>query len=84
MNLEVIDVETGAGRRLNAESWYDISRVTWLADGSGLLVSAAAGPGRPGSSIYSLIPAERFAKSRTTRTTTLSSAVRAIRVSFSH
>jgi serine/threonine protein kinase/Tol biopolymer transport system component len=47
MNLEVIDVETGAGRRLNAESWYDVSRVAWLADGSGLVVSAAAAPGAP-------------------------------------
>jgi len=47
MNLEVIDVETGAGRRLNVESWYDISRVAWLADGSGLVVSAAAALGAP-------------------------------------
>jgi serine/threonine protein kinase len=47
MNLEVIDVETGAGRRLNAESWYDISRIAWLADGSGLVVSASAAPGAP-------------------------------------
>ncbi|HMG74263.1 MAG TPA: protein kinase [Pyrinomonadaceae bacterium] len=47
MNLEVIDVESGAARRLNAESWYDISRVAWLADGSGLVVSAAAAPGTP-------------------------------------
>jgi eukaryotic-like serine/threonine-protein kinase len=47
MNLEVIDVETGASRRLNAESWHDISRVAWLADGSGLVVSAAATPGAP-------------------------------------
>lgn len=47
MNVEVIDVETGAGRRLNAESWYDISRVAWLADGSGLVVSAAPAPGAP-------------------------------------
>lgn len=47
MNLEVIDVKTGAGRRLNAESWHDISRVAWLADGSGLVVSAAAAPGEP-------------------------------------
>ena len=45
MNLEVIDVETGTGRRLNAKSWYDISRVSWLADGSGLVVSAAITPG---------------------------------------
>jgi serine/threonine protein kinase len=47
MNVEVIDVETGAGRRLNSKSWFDISRVTWLADGSGLVVSAAAAPGAP-------------------------------------
>jgi eukaryotic-like serine/threonine-protein kinase len=47
MNLEVIDVATGASRRLNVESWYDISRVAWLADGSGLVVSAAPTPGAP-------------------------------------
>jgi len=47
MNLEVIDVETGASHRLNAKSWHDISRVAWLADGSGLVVSAAAEPGAP-------------------------------------
>jgi serine/threonine protein kinase/Tol biopolymer transport system component len=47
MNLEVIDAETGAGRRLNASPWYDISRVAWLADGSGLVVSAAEAPGAP-------------------------------------
>jgi Tol biopolymer transport system component len=47
MNVEVIDVTTGASRRLNAESWYDISRVAWLADGSGLMISAAATPGAP-------------------------------------
>ncbi len=47
MNLEVVDAETGAGRRLNAEPWYDISRVAWLADGSGLVVSAAEAPGAP-------------------------------------
>jgi serine/threonine protein kinase/Tol biopolymer transport system component len=47
MNLEVIDAETGDGRRINAKPWYDISRVTWLADGSGLLVSATEAPGEP-------------------------------------
>ncbi|HEY9283402.1 MAG TPA: protein kinase [Pyrinomonadaceae bacterium] len=47
MNLEVVDVETGAGRRLNSEPWHDISRVSWLADGSGLVVSAAEAPGAP-------------------------------------
>jgi serine/threonine protein kinase/dipeptidyl aminopeptidase/acylaminoacyl peptidase len=47
MNLEVIDAETGAGRRLNIKPWYDISRVAWLADGSGLVVSAAEAPDAP-------------------------------------
>jgi serine/threonine protein kinase/Tol biopolymer transport system component len=47
MSLEVVDAETGVGRRLNAEPWYDISRATWLADGSGLVVSAAEAPGAP-------------------------------------
>ena len=47
MNLDIIDAETGASRRLNAEPWHDISRVAWMADGSGLLVSAAAAPGAP-------------------------------------
>lgn len=47
MNLEVIDAETGASRRINDRPWYDISRVTWLADGSGLVVSVAEAPGAP-------------------------------------
>jgi Tol biopolymer transport system component/predicted Ser/Thr protein kinase len=45
MNLEVLDAETGVGRRLNDKPWHDISRVAWLADGSGLAVSAAETPG---------------------------------------
>lgn len=47
MNLEVLDAETGVGRRLNAKPWYDISRAVWLADGSGLLISTAEAPGAP-------------------------------------
>jgi serine/threonine protein kinase/Tol biopolymer transport system component len=47
MNLEVLDAETGVGRRLNAKPWYDISRAAWLADGSGLVVSVAEAPGAP-------------------------------------
>jgi serine/threonine protein kinase/Tol biopolymer transport system component len=40
MNLEILDAETGAGRRLNIKPWYDISRLRWLADGSGLIMAA--------------------------------------------
>jgi Tol biopolymer transport system component len=47
MNLEVLDAASGTGRRLNINRWYDISRVAWLADGSGLLVAAAESPGAP-------------------------------------
>lgn len=47
MSLEVVDVETGDGRRLNAKPWYDISRVAWLADGSGLVVSTTEAQGTP-------------------------------------
>ena len=38
--LEVLDAAAGSGRVLDAAPWYDISRVTWLADGSGLVVAA--------------------------------------------
>jgi serine/threonine protein kinase len=47
MNLEVLDVETGVGRRLNVNPWYDISRAAWLADGSGLVVSTTEAEGMP-------------------------------------
>ncbi|HEV2860549.1 MAG TPA: protein kinase [Pyrinomonadaceae bacterium] len=47
MNLELIDADTGAGRRLNLKPWHDISSAAWLADGSALVVSAAAAPGAP-------------------------------------
>ncbi|HEX8556533.1 MAG TPA: protein kinase [Pyrinomonadaceae bacterium] len=40
MFLEVVDAATGGGRVLDATPWYDISRVAWLADGSGLVVAA--------------------------------------------
>ncbi|HKR21407.1 MAG TPA: protein kinase, partial [Pyrinomonadaceae bacterium] len=39
MNLEIIDPETRNTRRLNTQSWYDISGVTWLADGSALILA---------------------------------------------
>lgn len=38
--LEVLDANGGGGRVLDATPWYDISRVAWLADGSGLVVAA--------------------------------------------
>ena len=47
MNLDVLDAETGMGRRLNAKPWFDISRAVWLADGSGIVVSTAEAPGAP-------------------------------------
>jgi len=40
MNLEILDAETGAGLRLNNKPWYDISRLKWLSDGSGLIMAA--------------------------------------------
>ena len=41
MNIEVLDAALGTGRRLNSRPWYNISRVMWLADGSGLVLAAA-------------------------------------------
>ncbi|MET0625297.1 MAG: protein kinase [Pyrinomonadaceae bacterium] len=47
MNIEVLDVAAGTARRLNLQPWYNISRVTWLADGSGLVLAAADAPHAP-------------------------------------
>jgi serine/threonine protein kinase/Tol biopolymer transport system component len=38
-NLEIVDVERGGAQRINKKSWAGISRVVWLADGSGLVVA---------------------------------------------
>lgn len=38
-NLEIIEVQGGSRRVLNTKPWSDISRVLWLADGSGLVVA---------------------------------------------
>ena len=46
--LEVIDVESGTARPIKAGPWYDISRLTWLGDGSGLIVAATEMPGGSG------------------------------------
>jgi eukaryotic-like serine/threonine-protein kinase len=47
MNLDVIEVVSGRSHRLNAKPWHDISRITWLADGSGLLIAATESPDAP-------------------------------------
>ncbi|HEU4713852.1 MAG TPA: protein kinase [Pyrinomonadaceae bacterium] len=39
MNLEIIDPEMRNIRRLNTQPWYEISGVTWLADGSALILA---------------------------------------------
>jgi len=47
MNLDVISVASGQSRRLNSKPWHNISRITWLADGSGLLIAATESPNTP-------------------------------------
>ncbi len=47
MNLEVLDPLTGTGRRLNSKAWYEILRISWMADGSGLVVAATANASAP-------------------------------------
>jgi Tol biopolymer transport system component len=47
INVETLDAESGAGRRLNHTPWNDVSRVVWLADGSGVVVAASEAPGAP-------------------------------------
>ena len=48
VSLEVIDVESGKARAIKAGPWYYISRITWLGDGSGMIVAATETPGGPG------------------------------------
>lgn len=48
VSLEVIDTESTSARLVNAGPWHRISRMTWLADGSGWIVSAHAKPSDPG------------------------------------
>jgi eukaryotic-like serine/threonine-protein kinase len=61
INLEVLSAETGAGRFLNATLWENISRVAWLADGSGLIIAATEKPGAPGQ-LYLLSLADGHAR----------------------
>lgn len=48
LSLELIDVESGTARPIKAGPWYYISRITWLQDGSGIIVAATATAGGPG------------------------------------
>lgn len=56
MNIEVLDAAAGTGRRLNSRPWYNISRVTWLADGSGILLAAAEAPNAPAQIVLLAYP----------------------------
>ena len=49
VSLEVIDVDSGTARPINAGPWYYVSRINWLGDGSGIIVAAtetSVGPGQ--------------------------------------
>lgn len=46
--LEIIDVESGTARPIKAGPWYYISRITWVGDGSGIIVAATETAGGPG------------------------------------
>jgi serine/threonine protein kinase len=48
VSLEVIDVESGTARPIKAGPWYYISRITWLGDGSGMIVAATETAGGSG------------------------------------
>ena len=48
VSLEIIDVESGTARFIKAGPWYSISRITWLGDGSGMIVAATQTAGGPG------------------------------------
>ena len=48
VSLELIDVESGTARPVKAGPWYYISRITWLEDGSGIVVAATETAGGPG------------------------------------
>jgi serine/threonine protein kinase/Tol biopolymer transport system component len=46
-NIDIVAIESGTGRRLNATPWRSITRIGWLADGSGLIISAIETAGAP-------------------------------------
>ncbi len=41
MHVEAIDIKDGSRRRVNKEAWYQIERVSWLADGRGLVLAGS-------------------------------------------
>lgn len=48
VSLEGIDVASGKTRPIKAGPWHYISRISWLGDGSGMIVAATQTPGGPG------------------------------------
>ena len=48
VSLEVIDVESGTARPIKAGPWFNVSRINWLGDGSGMIVAATETAGGPG------------------------------------
>jgi eukaryotic-like serine/threonine-protein kinase len=48
VSLEVIDVESGTARPIKAGPWHYIWRISWLGDGSGMIVAATETPGGSG------------------------------------
>lgn len=48
VSLEVIDADSGTARPVKAGPWHHISRISWLGDGSGMIVAATEKPGGPG------------------------------------
>jgi serine/threonine protein kinase len=48
VSIEVIDVESGTARLLEGGPWHDVWRMTWLGDGSGLVVAATRTPSGSG------------------------------------
>lgn len=41
MNVDLVDVNSGESTRLNREPWFQILRLTWLADNTGLVLTGA-------------------------------------------
>lgn len=48
VSLEVIDVESGTARPMKAGPWHYVSRMSWLGDGSGMIVAATETRGGSG------------------------------------
>ena len=63
-NVVEVPVEGGAERPLTSQRWHQIQRLAWLADGSGLLMTAAekASDFRAAANMVSLVSRRRSAK----------------------